>query len=73
MLDVTVVGAGTRAQNARSDAHVEVVDLSDAHAHLNPDDEVMPVDSEDDDGMSIEVSSEFEDESEEEMPTPSTR
>ena len=67
------VGAGTRAQSAGRGAQIEVVDLSDAHAHLNPDDVVMPDDSEDDDEMSVEVSSESEDESEEEMSTPSTR
>ena len=62
----THVGAGTRAQLA--DAVV-----LDAHAHLNPDEEIMPVDSEDEDAKSIEVTSESEDESEDEMLTPSPR
>ena len=62
----THVGAGTRAQLA--DAGVP-----DAHAHLNPDEEIMPVDSEDEDAKSIEVTSESEDESEDEMLTPSPR
>ena len=57
---------GTRAQLA--DAVV-----LDAHAHLNPDEEIMPVDSEDEDAKSIEVTSESEDESEDEMLTPSPR